>query len=392
MSGSREFDVIVYGASGYTGRLVADYLVRAYGASGEVKWAMAGRDAAKLAEVRDLIGAPADLPLVIADAQDSAALDAMAGRTKVVISTAGPYQLYGSDLVAACARTGTDYVDLTGESNWIATMITTHEAEAKASGARLVFSCGFDSIPFDLGVWFVQQETKTQLGAYAPRVRGRIRNLRGGLSGGTLASGQATMAAAAADPSIGAVLANPFALTPGFTGPTQPDGDTPYQDKVTGSWVGAFMMAGINTKAVHRTNFLTGHPWGTGFQYDEMQMLDGPPSKDAAPGLGGFNFGSAGMPKPGEGPTPEERETGFYDLLFIAEAPDGRTVRAAVKGDRDPGYGSTSKILAEAGLALAFDVPRSRTPGGCWTSASAMPEALLARLPAKAGLTFEIET
>lgn len=390
MSGSHEFDLIVYGASGYTGRLVAEYLVRAYGAAGEVKWAMAGRDAAKLAEVRDLVGAPAALPLVIADAHDPAALEAMANRTKVVISTTGPYQLYGSDLVAACAKTGTDYVDLTGESNWIAAMIAAHETQAKETGARLVFSCGFDSIPFDLGVWFVEQAAKKAFGAYAPRVRGRIRALKGGLSGGTLASGQATMAAAAADPSIGGVLANPFALTPGFTGATQPDGDTPYEDKVAGAWVGAFMMAGINTKAVHRTNFLAGHPWGADFQYCEMQMLDGPP-KDAAPSLGGFDFGSAGMPKPGEGPTPQERETGFYDILFIAEAPDGRTVRAAVKGDRDPGYGSTSKMLAESGLALAFDVPRSQTPGGCWTPAAAMADALLKRLPAKAGVTFTLE-
>ena len=392
MSADREFDVIVYGATGYTGRLVAEYLVKTYGAPGEVRWAMAGRNAAKLAEVRDLIGAPPALSLLVAEAHDLAALEAMAKRTKVVISTAGPYQFYGSDLVAACAKTGTDYVDLTGESNWIAAMMAAHEAEAKASGARLVFSCGFDSIPFDMGVWFVERAAKERLGAYAPRVRGRIRKLQGGLSGGTRASGQATMAAAAKDPSIVAVLANPFALTTGFTGPAQPDGDTPYEDKLAGAWVGPFMMAGINTKAVHRTNFLAGHPWGTGFQYDEMQMLDGPPQAGAAPGMGGFDFGAGGMPKPGEGPTKEERENGFYDILFIAEAADGRTVRAAVKGDRDPGYGSTSKILAESGLALAFDVPRSQTPGGCWTSASAMPEALLARLPAKAGLTFEVES
>ena len=390
MSGNREFDVIVYGATGYTGRLVAEYLMRTYGAAGEVKWAMAGRSADKLAEVRGLVGAPAALPLIVADAHDPAALEAMARRARVVISTTGPYQLYGSDLVAACARTGTDYVDLTGESNWIADMMAAHEAAAKASGARLVFSCGFDSIPFDLGVWYVQEAARRRLGAYAPRVRGRMRQMRGGLSGGTLASGQATMAAPAKDPSIGAVLANPFALTPGFAGPAQPDGDTPYEDKLTGSWVGPFMMAGINTKAVHRTNFLAGHPWGTGFQYDEMQMIDGAP-KEGAPGLGGFSFGTAGMPKPGEGPTKEERDAGFYDILFIAEAADGRTVSAAVKGDRDPGYGSTSKILAEAGLALAFDVPRSETAGGCWTSAAAMAEALLKRLPAKAGLTFQVE-
>jgi short subunit dehydrogenase-like uncharacterized protein len=391
MSDNREFDVIVFGATGYTGRLVAEYLLKTYGATGPVKWAMAGRSAEKLTEVRALIGGRESLPLVVADAGDAASLEAMCLRTKVVITTAGPYQLYGAALVAACAKTGTDYVDLTGESHWIAAMIPAHDAAAKKSGARIVFSCGFDSIPFDLGVWFAEEEAKKKFGAYVPRVRGRIRGLNGGLSGGTLASGQATMAAATKDPSIGAVLSNPFALTPGFTGPKQPDGDTPYEDKVTGAWVGPFMMAGINTKAVHRTNFLLGQPWGKDFQYDEMQMLDGPPGPASGAGFGGFSFGPAGMPKPGEGPTQEERDAGWYDILFIAEAADGGTVRAAVKGDRDPGYGSTSKILAESALALAFDVPRSVTPGGCWTSAAAMAPALLKRLPANAGLTFAVE-
>ncbi len=385
-----EFDAIVYGATGYTGRLVAEYLLKTYGVGDEVKWAMAGRSAGKLAEVRDLIGAPATLPLIVADAHDAAALEAMARRAKVVITTAGPYQLYGSDLVAACSKVGCDYVDLTGESNWIATMMAAHEQTAKASGARLVFSCGFDSIPFDMGVWFVEREAAARFGAPTPRVRGRVRNMLGGLSGGTMASGMATMAAIQKDPAVGALLANPFALTPGFTGPAQPDGDKTYEDTTTGSWVASFMMAGINTKAVHRTNFLLGHPWGTDFQYDEMLMIPGPPQEGARPAAG-FDFGGANPPKPGEGPTRAERETGFYDILFIAEAADGRTVRAAVKGDMDPGYGSTSKILAEAGLALALDVSRASTPGGCWTAAAAMGPALLERLPAKAGLTFTIE-
>jgi short subunit dehydrogenase-like uncharacterized protein len=310
----------------------------------------------------------------------------MAARAKVVITTAGPYQIYGSALVAACAKVGTDYVDLTGESNWIAAMIGAHEATAKASGARIVFSCGFDSIPFDLGVWFVQREAAARWGAPSSRVRGRVRRMMGGLSGGTMASGMATMAAVQRDPAIGALLANPFALTPGFSGVAQPAGDKPYEDTVTGAWVGPFMMAGINTKAVHRTNFLLGQPWGENFQYDEMLMLPGPPQ----PGASTMGFDMGGRLKPGEGPSKEEREAGFYDILFIAEGPDGQTVRAAVKGDMDPGYGSTSKILAESALALA-EVSRDRTPGGCWTSAAAMGEALLARLPAKAGLTFEIE-
>jgi len=391
MPTSVEFDAVVYGATGYTGRLVAEYLLKTYGVGGEVKWAMAGRSAEKLAQVRDLIGAPADLPLIVADAHDPAALEAMARRARVVITTAGPYQLYGSDLVAACARVGCDYVDLTGESNWIAAMIAAHEATAKASGARLVFSCGFDSIPFDMGVWFVEKLAAEKLGSPVARVRGRVRDMLGGLSGGTMASGMATMAAVQKDPAIGALLANPFAMTPGFTGPPQPNGDKPYEDKVTGSWVTSFMMAGINTKAVHRTNFLLGHPWGRDFQYDEMLMIPGPP-KDGAPPAVGFDFGGANPPKPGEGPSKAERDAGFYDLLYIAEAADGRTVRAAVKGDMDPGYGSTSKILAEAGLALALDVGRETTPGGCWTPASAMAEALLKRLPEKAGLTFQAES
>jgi short subunit dehydrogenase-like uncharacterized protein len=391
MSDSREFDVIVYGATGYTGRLVAEYLLKTYGVGRDVKWAMAGRNRDKLAEVRDLIGAPASLPLIVADASDDAALAAMAARAKVMLTTAGPYQLYGAKLVGACAKAGTDYVDLTGESHWIAAMIAVHDADAKKSGARLVFSCGFDSIPFDLGVWFVEEQASKRFGAYAPRVRGRVRGIKGGLSGGTLASGQATMALAQTDRSIGVLLANPFALTPGFAGPAQPDGDTPYEDKVTGAWVGPFMMAGINTKAVHRTNMLLGHPWSASFRYDEMQMLDGPPKSGGGPNMGGFDFNLANLPKPGEGPSKEERDAGWYDILFIAEMDDGRTSRAAVKGDADPGYGSTSKILAEAALALAFDVPRSITPGGCWTPAAAMAGPLLKRLPTKAGLTFGVE-
>lgn len=382
---ARTYDVVVFGSTGYTGRLVAEHLLKTYGADGPVKWAMAGRSKAKLEEVRAEIGAPATLPLVIADSNDAASLAAMAESAKAIITTAGPYQLYGDGLVAACAKAGTDYVDLTGESNWIADKMAMHDSEARASGARLVFSCGFDSIPFDVGVYFVQEEAKKKLGAYAPRVRARIRGMRGGLSGGTLASGTVTQAAIKKNPAIIGVLMDPFALTPGFKGPEQPDGNTPYEDKIAGSWVGPFMMAAINTKAVHRDNFLLGHRWGTDFKYDEMAMTGGPD----APPTASFDMGNA--PKPGEGPTKKEREEGYYDILFIAEYPDGRTFRANCKGDMDPGYGSTSKMLAEAALALVQDVPRTQTPGGCWAPAAAMGDALIARLPKKAGITFNVE-
>ncbi|MBI1339492.1 NAD(P)H-binding protein [bacterium] len=381
---ARSFDIVVYGATGFTGRLVAEHLLARYGASGPPRWAMAGRSAAKLAEVRDAIGAPADLPLIVADASDPASIDAMAKQARAVITTVGPYQLYGDGLVAACAAAGTDYLDLAGESHWIAKMIAAHEAAAKASGARLLFSSGFDSIPFDLGVYLLQEEAKARFGVHAQRVRGRVRGMSGSASGGTLASGRATMEAAQKDPSVIATLMNPFALTPGFKGADQPNGSKPYHDEVTGSWVAPFIMAPINTKAVHRTNFLLGRPWGDGFQYDEMLM-----TKSEAAGDGpGFDMTS--NLKPGEGPSKEEREAGWYDLLFIGQTADGRTLRTSVRGDMDPGYGSTSKMLVETAICL-LGADRSKLPGGAWTPAAALKDALSQRLADHAGLTFSAE-
>lgn len=223
---ARDFDVIVYGATGFTGRLVAEYLVQAY-PDRAGRWAMAGRSLDKLAEVRDLIGAPADTPLVAANADDPASLQAMAERATVILTTVGPYQLYGSGLVAACVKAGTAYVDLCGEPAWMRQMIDMHHEEAKASGARIVFSCGFDSIPFDLGVLTLQEAAKSKFGHPCPRVKGRVRKMQGGFSGGTAASLKATLAAAARDPSLIKLLTSSFALTPGFTGPHQPSGLLP---------------------------------------------------------------------------------------------------------------------------------------------------------------------
>jgi short subunit dehydrogenase-like uncharacterized protein len=378
-----EFDIIVYGATGYTGRLVAEYLAKRYGVGGEVKWAMAGRSAAKLAEVRDLIGAPKETPLVVADADKPAELEAMVRRAKGIITTVGPYQLYGNGLVAACAAAGTDCLDLSGEPNWMRAVIDAHSETAKKTGARIVHSCGFDSIPFELGVFFAEETAKAKLGAPVPRVKGRIRNMRGGLSGGTAASGAATMAAIQKDPSLMALMMNPFALTPGFQGPDQPPGNAVEHDDDIGADVGPFMMAAINTKNVHRSNALMGHPWGTDFKYDEMSIVV-PGAPVAFDGVMG-----AGAPKPGEGPTKEEREAGFYDIVFIGVADDGRKVKVSVKGDRDPGYGSTSKMLAEAAICLVKDC--AQVPGGVWTPGAAMKGKLIDRLQKNAGLTFAVE-
>lgn len=386
---AREFDLIVYGATGFTGRLVAEYLAQRYG-DGSVSWAMAGRSLAKLEQVRDAIGAPAATPLVAANADDPSALRAMTERAKVVISTVGPYQLYGNDLVAACVETGTGYVDLCGEPNWMHDMIAQHDAAAKASGARIVFSCGFDSIPFDLGVWAVQQAAIAKFGTPAPRVKGRVRKMQGTFSGGTFASGKATAAAAAKNPAVFKVLLDPFALTPGFSGPDQPKGIMPEYDEAVGAWVAPFMMAVINTKNIHRTNFLAHHPYGRDFRYDEMMVAPGlgELGKAAAEAIAKMNpMNSDKGPAPGEGPSKEEREAGFYEIDFIAEMPDGQRLTATVTGDRDPGYGSTCKMIAESALCLLRDVDGG---GGVWTPGALMAEPLKARLEANAGLTFRV--
>ena len=383
-----DFDVIVYGATGFTGRLVAEYLARAYPEG--LAWAMAGRSQAKLEEVRDLIGAPASTPLVVADAENPGSLRAMAERTRVVLTTVGPYQLYGSELVAACAAAGTAYVDLCGEPNWMRTMIDAHAATAQASGARIVFSCGFDSIPFDLGVWVLQQAAIARHGAPAPRVKGRVKVMKGGFSGGTAASLKATLAAGARDASVLKLMIDPFALTPGFAGPSQPKGLMPEYDDAVGGWVAPFIMAPINTKNVHRTNMLAGHPYGTDFRYDEMMVAPGlgEMGRAAAEAISRMNpLSSDTGPKPGEGPSLEERESGFYELLFIGDYPDGRRITATVKGDRDPGYGSTSKMIAEAAICLVRDVEGN---GGIWTPGAIMADALVKRLEAHAGLTFVV--
>ncbi|MBI0474033.1 saccharopine dehydrogenase [Sphingomonas sp. MA1305] len=378
----RDFDIIVYGATGFTGRLVAEYLV----AEGVARWAMAGRNLTKLQEVRDAIGAPADLPLLVADSDDPAALRSLAERTQVVLTTVGPYQLYGSDLVAACAATGTGYVDLCGEPAWMRHMIDAHHAEAQRTGARIVFSCGFDSIPFDLGVLTLQDCARAKYGRPAPRVKGRVRTMKGSFSGGTAASFRATLAAAARDPSIVGLLTNPFSLTPGFSGPHQPVGLLPEFDPTLNTWVAPFIMAAINTKNVHRTNFLRGHPYGTDFVYDEMMVAGlGEMGKAAAEAIAKLNpLGNDKGPKPGEGPSKEERDSGHYDLLFVGLMPDGARFDAVVTGDRDPGYGSTSKMIAETARCLV----ETEGDGGIWTPGALLGTTLRDRLQDKAGLRF----
>jgi short subunit dehydrogenase-like uncharacterized protein len=389
---SSKFDIVVYGATGFTGQLIAEYLAVNYKGDASLKWAMAGRSKDKLASVRDAIGAPAETPLIVADSSDVASLKAMVGQAKSVITTVGPYQLLGNELIATCAEIGTDYLDLCGEPVWMRQMIEKHEATAKASGARILFSCGFDSIPFELGTFFVQEEAKRVFGAPATRVKGRVRDMRGTLSGGTAASARAQFEAVARDLSLVAILNNPFALTPGFEGAKQPRGNRPLYEDDLQSWAAPFMMALINTRNVHRSNMLMGFPYGRDFIYDEM-VLTGAGEKGEANAklVMAANTEKTGpnAPKPGEGPSKEARENGLYDLLYVAIAPDGKQVRAAVKGDRDPGYGSTSKMISECAICLLRDTPD--VPAGIWTPGAAMQHKLIKRLVDHAGLTFTVE-
>ena len=385
----REFDIIVYGASGFTGRLVAEYMQQQYGRS--VNWAMAGRSTEKLAQVRDEMGIDAATPLIAANADNEAELAAMAARTKVMITTVGPYQLYGSPLVAACVTAGTDYVDLSGEPGWMYEMIEAHDAAAKASGARIVHSCGFDSIPFDLGVYYLQQAAQEKLGTPCSQIRTRVRAMNGEFSGGTAASLGATMAAVSKNPDLLGILANPFSLANGHEGPAQPADNAPYEDEATGQWVAPFIMAAINTKNIHRSNALLDHAYGKDFLYDEMMQCGaGDEGKAMAEFVATSNpLAGDDVPQPGEGPSKESREAGNYDVLFIGTTDNGARMEAAVGGDMDPGYGSTSKMLAESAMCLLQD--SDGLAGGVYTPAPAMGDKLIKRLIDNAGLYFRME-
>ncbi|MDT0594025.1 saccharopine dehydrogenase family protein [Glaciecola petra] len=393
---NEKYDLIVFGSTGFTGRLVAEYLQKQYGeggpsASDNIKWAMAGRSAEKLEQVRDEMGISQDIDLLVADSDDQSSLDSLVDSAKVVLTTVGPYQLYGEKLLATVVKLGKSYVDLCGEPAWMHQMIAKYQAEAKTNNAHIVFSCGFDSVPFDLGVYFLQQAVIQETAAPLDYVKGRVRKMQGTFSGGTAASLKATMVAAKQDKAIMHALINPYSLATSEVLSEQPRGDKPHFDEKLGSWAAPFIMAAINTKNVHRSNFLLNYAYGKTFKYDEM-MLTGPGDKGEAIANHVANdksLGGEGGPKPGEGPSKEERENGFYDVLFIGEHANGKTYAASVAGYLDPGYGSTSKMITESAICLAEK--KESLSGGFYTSAPALGEALIERLQKNAGLVFKIE-
>ena len=385
----REFDVIVFGASGYTGKLVAEYMGKEYGNDESIRWAIAGRNKDKLSSVKKDLNLNERVSIIEVDSTNKDSLDSMTSSAKCILTTVGPYQLYGSSLVQSCSENGTDYVDLTGEPGWMYEMINAHQDTAKKSGARIVFSCGFDSIPFDLGVYFVQQAAQEKYGKPAKHVRGRVKAMNGEFSGGTIASLGATMATLKEKPELIQVLSNPFSLTEGFEGPAQLDDSKVLLDEKLNMWVAPFVMAPINTKNIHRSNALLGHAYGEDFCYDEMMIAgEGEEGKQIADAMNSSNpMGGDNLPQPGEGPSKESREQGNYEVLFFADFDEG-SIEARVTGDMDPGYGSTSKMIAESALCLIQDC--GDLSGGMYTPAPAMGEKLIKRLTINAGLTFDI--
>ena len=383
----RQYEIILYGSSGFTGQLVAEYLATA---QSDLKWAIAGRNRQKLEQVRDKLKM-AELPIVIADSHDTEQLTQMVRQTQTVISTVGPYAQYGTPLLETCAREGTHYCDLTGEAQWMAGVFEHINPIAQESGARLVHCCGFDSIPSDLSVYFLQQQFKARYGGYASHISGRMGRASGGVSGGTVASLMFVAEQASKDASIRDTVMDPYALYPANVTPGNdvPDQASIAWDENFESWTGPFVMAAINTKVVRRSHALAGLPYGEGFRYDESQLCGN--RTKALLSAGGLGVVMAGtffsptrailkkmLPDPGEGPDEATRNNGFFE--FWAHGTDGtHHLKVKVSGQRDPGYGATSRMLAQAGLCLTRDA--LNVGGGIWTPASAMGDELLRRLP-----------
>ena len=402
-------DIVVFGATSFVGQILCRYLLEQFGADGKPSWAMAGRSMDKLEQVRSSLGRKASrLPLLVADASDEDSLRQLSAEARVIVSTVGPYALYGEPLVKVCAETGTDYCDLTGEVQWIRRMIRSYEPRAKKSGARIVHCCGFDSIPSDLGVYFLQQACRERHGKPCTTVKMRVKSAKGGFSGGTVASLMNVLKEASSDPKLRKELANPYSLCPKTHAPgvRQAQVTLPEYDADFESWVAPFVMAGINTRIVHRSNALAKHAYGRKFRYDDA-VLTGPGLKGRL-AAAGLSAGIAGLmaagslaplravlgklvlPEPGEGPSEQQQAQGSYDLRFFGRTADGQTLRARVTGDRDPGYGSTAKMLGQAAACLALDLSTQDTPGGFWTPATIFGERLIDRLVQHAGISFEL--
>ncbi|WP_300472737.1 saccharopine dehydrogenase NADP-binding domain-containing protein [uncultured Psychrobacter sp.] len=408
---NRPYAVVLYGATSFVGQITAKYLSQFLADSNDVEWAIAGRDEEKLKKLQSEIsdsGSAKKVDIIIANSNDEASLDEMTKQAKVVISTVGPYLKYGEPLIKSCANNGTDYVDLTGEAIFIKDMMDKYQDTASQSGARIVNSCGFDSIPSDLGVYFTQQQAEKQFDEVCEKIHMRVKAAKGGLSGGTVASMATIFEEVGKDKSRRKQVANPYLLNDDADAPNvrQKNVSKPEYDSEHGRWLAPFVMASINTRIVHRTNQLTDYEYGREFKYDEaMWMKDGVKGQLTSYALSAGLFGFATtmmfkpsrellskhvLPKSGSGPSKSEQENGYFDIRFFGYTASNDSISTKVTGDRDPGYGSTSRMLAQSALCLAQDISHKDIKGGFWTPASAMGDKLIARLEEHSGLSFEV--
>jgi short subunit dehydrogenase-like uncharacterized protein len=407
----REFDIVLYGATGFAGKLTAEYLASA----GEARIALAGRSEDKLRAVRDTLGEKAQSwQLITADASQPSTLDAMAARTQVVVTTVGPYAKYGLPLVAACAAAGTDYADLTGETNFIRESIDLHHKQAMDTGARIVHSCGFDSIPSDLTVFSLYRRAEKDQAGQLGDTNFVVRSFAAGVSGGTVASMVEVMRAASSDEDVRRVMNDPYTLTPDRSAEPEfgKQSDMRWRrggdiaPELAGYWVGPFVMAVVNTRIVRRSNALLDYAYGRRLEYAEQMSMGRSFAAPVAAALAaGGNAATMGLgtrfldkvpekfverilPKPGTGPSEQTRERGHYTVETYTTTTTGARYRATMSQKGDPGYKATSVLLGESGLALALDRDRLSELTGVLTPAAAMGDALLARFPA-AGVALE---
>lgn len=410
---SRPLDVILWGATGFTGQLVAEYLLEAT-RGGDLRWALAGRSEDKLRRVRGDLAKidprAAELPIRLGDSHDATALSKLAAEASVICSTVGPYARYGGPLVAACVEHGTDYCDLAGETQWIRRMIDAHHEEAQRTGARIVPCCGFDSIPSDVGTFMLQEHALAEHGAPCSEIKFFAGRSRGSASGGTIQSIFNLVDEAKRDRSVLSAIGNPYALNPEGErrGPDRSDQKGVRFDPDLGEWTGPFVMAAINTRVVRRSNALLDYRYGKDFRYSEVAAFGAGPrgalrASGMAAGLSAFlaaaavgparNLLARRLPSPGEGPDREARERGFFIVHLVGKGHDAQgkpfELRGRVEGKRDPGYGETAKMLGESALCLAVDGASLDAAGGLLTPAATMGQRLLERLRA-ADMVFEV--
>ncbi|MEM6107300.1 trans-acting enoyl reductase family protein [Mycobacterium sp. 050272] len=410
----REFDIVLYGATGFVGKLTAEYLARA-GAGARI--ALAGRSADRVRAVRDSLGESAQSwPVLSADAASPSTLEEMAARTQVVVTTVGPYARYGMPLVAACAAAGTDYADLTGEAMFIREAIDLYHKQAADNGARIVHCCGFDSVPSDLTVYALYRAAQDDGSGELGDTNFVMRALMGGFSGGTVASLMGVLRAASSDANVRSLLVDPYTLSTdrGAEPELGRQPDLPWRrgryiaPELTGVWTAGFFMSSINTRIVRRSNALLGWAYGRRFRYTEHMSLGSSPLAPVASaimaGIGNATFGLGSRylrllpealvdritPKPGTGPSEKTRDRGYYRLETYTTTTSGARYVARMEQQGDPGYKATAVLLGECGLALALDRDKLTDLRGVLTPAAAMGDVLLARLPA-AGVSLRTE-